>query len=150
MSATPLPRYSFCRPQNQKQVTRFLFTGCSDPDFLTTGIHSAFSDFDVECIVKPPGARFCFVVFASEVEAQRAKEFISSARISVITATKFADAKVLPQVIDLGSRAAMRCHLHACIPVVQYSATIDTRMEVGLNYPCQRTGHPISSCGVCR
>ncbi len=97
-------QYRFCRPQNQKQVTRFLFVGCSgscDPD----AISSSFTEYAVETIVHC-SKYFCFVVFQSEAAAEACMHAWRSNPSwsanengkALVTSLKYADVRVLPQV----------------------------------------------------
>ena len=89
------PAYVFCRPQDPKRSTRYLFVGLSPGADLS----AAFSPFEIETIVGPTEATpyVAFAVLTSEEQAVSARELLSSdkGRDFGIRTIKFSDAKIV-------------------------------------------------------
>ncbi|GAX81302.1 hypothetical protein CEUSTIGMA_g8733.t1 [Chlamydomonas eustigma] len=99
VSDLPGNRYWFCRPQNQKEPTRFLFVGSKADGNDVDRILLIFSEYgSVEAVVKHPSSPYVyFVIFQEAGHAKTALANVGGLNLHShgFTSIKYAEARVI-------------------------------------------------------
>jgi hypothetical protein len=92
-------KYWFCRPQNQKEPTRFLFVGSKVEGDNSARILEIFSQYGIiEAVVKHPASPYVyFVIFELAEDASVALISLSGSNCKIhgFTSIKYAEARVI-------------------------------------------------------